>query len=113
MKRIDAMVPSMRRTEVVHRILKAGAQGVTVVESRGKGNGERPMVEGARETARYIADYNRIDTITSVVGDSKVDTVVSAIIDAAYSGKEGDGVIFVSTIDEAYQISTKSKISIS
>jgi nitrogen regulatory protein P-II 1 len=42
-----------------------------------------------------------------------VDTVVSAIIDAAYSGKEGDGVIFVSTIDEAYQISTKSKISIS
>jgi nitrogen regulatory protein PII len=64
MKRIDAMVPSMRRAEVVHRILKAGAQGVTVVESRGKGNGERPMVEGARGTARYIADYNRIDTIT-------------------------------------------------
>jgi nitrogen regulatory protein PII len=113
MKRIDAMVPSMRRAEVVHRILKAGAQGVTVVESREKGNGEKPMVEGARGTARYIADYNRIDTITSIVGDSKVDTVVSAIIDTAYRGKKGDGVIFVSTIDEAYQISTKSKISIS
>ena len=111
MKRIDAMIPSMRRSEVVHSILKAGARGVTVVESKGKGDGERPMIEGTRGTAKYIADYNRIDTITSVIGDSKVDSVVSAIIDSAYRGKKGDGVIFVSTIDEAYQISTKEKIT--
>lgn len=45
MKRIDAMMPSIKRNEVVDRIIKAGAQGVTVVESRGKGAGERPMVE--------------------------------------------------------------------
>jgi len=111
MKRIDVLVPSLRRREVVDRILEAGAQGVTVVESRGKGAGERPMVEGARGTAKYIADYNRIDTITSVVGDSQVDAVISAIMNAASRGKNGDGVIFVSTIDEAYQITTKEKIN--
>lgn len=70
MKRIDAMIPSIRRSEVVDSIIKAGAQGVTLVESRGKGDGKRPMVRG---TVKYIADYNRIDTITTVVDDLKVD----------------------------------------
>ena len=111
MKRIEAMVPSMRRREVVDSILQAGAKGVTLVESRGKGDGERPMVEGARGTAKYIADYNRIDTMITMVDDSKVDSIVSAIMNTAYRGNEGDGMIFVSTIDEAYKISTKEKIS--
>jgi nitrogen regulatory protein PII len=109
-KRIDAMVPSMRRNEVIDVILKAGAQGVTLVESRGKGAGERPMVGGARGTAKFIAGYNRIDTITTVVDDSKVKSVVSAILNAAYRGSKGDGMIFVSAVEEAYKISTKEKV---
>jgi len=36
MKRIDAMIPSIRRGEVVDGILKAGVQGVILVESRAK-----------------------------------------------------------------------------
>ncbi|MCJ8306172.1 MAG: P-II family nitrogen regulator [Nitrosopumilus sp.] len=111
MKKIEAMVPSLRRKEVVDSILNAGAQGITLVESRGKGSGERSMVSGARGTAKYIADYNRIDTITTVVDDSQVDSIVSTIMDVAYRGDNGDGMIFVSTIDEAYKISAKSKIS--
>ena len=111
MKRIDAMIPSIKRSYVVDAILKAGAQGVTVVESRGKGAGDRPMVSGAKGTAKYIAGYNRIDTITSVVNDSKLDAVVSAIMDICYTGHKGDGMIFVSTINEAYKIGTKEKVT--
>jgi nitrogen regulatory protein P-II 1 len=111
MKRIDAMIPSMKRSYVVDAILKAGAHGVTVVESRGKGAGDRPMISGAKGTAKYIAGYNRIDTITTVVNDSKLDSVVSAIIDAAYTGRKADGMIFVSTIEEAYKIGTKEKVT--
>ncbi len=105
------MIPSMRRSEVVDKILKAGAQGVTVVESRGKGAGERPMVGGARGTAKFIAGYNRIDTITTVVNDSKLNAVVSAIMAAAYRGSDGDGMIFVSAVEEAYKIGTKEKVT--
>lgn len=109
MKRIDAIVPTIRRNAVIDNILKAGAQGVTIVESRGKGPGERPKVGGARGTARYIAGYNQVDTITTVVEDSKLEKVVSLIMDAAHTGSSGDGVIFVTTIDEAYKIGTKEK----
>ncbi|NIM26143.1 MAG: P-II family nitrogen regulator [Nitrososphaeria archaeon] len=111
MKRIDALVPSIKRTEVVDKALKAGAEGITLVESRGKGSGERPMVGGARGTARYIAGYNRIDTVTIVCADSKLDEIVDAIMKAAYTGSSGDGIIFVSTVDTAYKIGTKEKIS--
>ncbi len=111
MKRIEAMIPSLKRNNVIEGILKAGAQGVTVVESRGKGAGERPMVGGARGTARYIAGYNRIDTIITIVNDSKLEPVISAILDIAHSGSKGDGMIFVSTIEEAYKIGTKEKVT--
>jgi len=111
MKRIDAMIPSMKRSEVISNILKAGAQGVTVVESRGKGAGETPMVGGARGTAKFIAGYNRIDTITTIVNDSKLESVVSSIIDVAHTGSKGDGMIFVSTVEEAYKIGTKEKVT--
>ncbi len=111
MKRIEAMIPSLKRSNVIEGILKAGAQGVTVVESRGKGAGERPMVGGARGTARYIAGYNRIDTIITIVNDSKLEPVISAILDIAHSGSKGDGMIFVSTIEEAYKIGTKEKVT--
>ncbi len=105
------MIPSLKRSEVIAGILKAGAHGVTVVESRGKGAGERPMIGGARGTAKYIAGYNRIDTVITIVNDSKLEPVVSAIMDIAHSGSKGDGMIFVSTIEEAYKIGTKEKVT--
>jgi len=48
MKRIDVLIPSMRRSEVVNSILSAGAKGVTLVESRGKGDGDRPSGRSQR-----------------------------------------------------------------
>ena len=109
MKRIDAMIQNMKRSEVIQAIMKAGAGGVTIAETRGKGAGERPVVGKARGTAKYVAEYNRTDTITTIVDDSKVDAVVNAIMDAAHTGEKGDGKIFVSAVDESYDIATRKK----
>jgi nitrogen regulatory protein P-II 1 len=68
------------------------------------------MVEGARGTARYIAEYNRTDYITTIVNDSRVDKVIKAIIDTAYTGSKGDGKIFVYTVEESYDIGNRKKI---
>lgn len=111
MKRIDAMVQTMKRSKVVDAILKAGAGGVTVAETRGKGQGDRPLVGGARGTAKYVAEYNRTDTITAIVEDSKVDAIVRAIINVTRTGSKGDGKIFVSPVEDAYNISTGQKES--
>lgn len=109
MKRIDAMIPNLKRKAVCEAIIKAGAGGVTISEDRGKGASERPTFSGARGTARYVAEYSRIDTITAVVDDSIIDTVVRAIINTVHTGSKGDGKIFVSSIDESYDITTGQK----
>lgn len=109
MKRIDAYIPTVKRRAVIKAIIKAGAEGVTVIESRGRGPGKRPMVGGTKGIARYIAEYSRIDYMTTVVEDSKVNEVVNMIMKTAHTGSRGDGKIFVYPVEESYDISTKKK----
>ncbi|MFQ5573550.1 MAG: P-II family nitrogen regulator [Nitrosopumilaceae archaeon] len=111
MKRIDAMIPSVRRNSVVAAIMDSGVPGLTISETRGRGSGKRPLVSAARASVRYIAEYNRTDLISIIVDDSKVQTVLDAIMNAAHTGKPGDGKIFVSTVEEMYDVATKSKAS--
>ena len=109
MKRIDALVPNIRRKIVCEAIIKAGAGGVTISETRGKGAGVRPTFTGAKGTARYVAEYSRTDTITTIVDDSLVDGIVKAVMNSVHTGAKGDGKIFVSPIDETYDITTGQK----
>ena len=109
MKRIEAFVPTIKRSTAVEAVIKAGAEGVTVAETRGRGPGERPMVGGARGTVRYVAEYSRTDTLITIVDDSKVDSVVQAIIQAVHTGSKGDGKIFITNVEGSYDISTRQK----
>jgi len=109
MKRIDAMIPNVKRKAVCEAIIKAGAGGVTISETRGKGAGTRPTFTGAKGTTRYVAEYSRTDTITTIVDDSKVDAIVKAVMNTVHTGAKGDGKIFVSPIDETYDITTGQK----
>lgn len=103
MKRIEAVVQSEFSKQVIKEIRKVGVGGVTLIQSLGQGAGERPEIGG-----RQI-EFNSIDVIVTVVHDSVVSSVVSAIMDTAHTGNKGDGKIFVSNIEESYDISTKEK----
>ena len=103
------MIPNLKRSHVVAAIIKAGAGGVTIAETRGLGSGERPVVGKSRGTAMYVAEYNRTDTITTIVEDSQVDAIVKAIMEIVHTGVKSDGKIFVSPVEESYDISTGQK----
>ena len=105
MKRIEVIVQSEVSKQVIRAIRKIGVGGVTLIQSLGQGAGERPEIGG-----RQI-EFNSTDVIVTVVQDSMVDSVVSAIMDVAHTGEKGDGKIFVSNIEESYDISTKEKSS--
>ena len=107
MKRVEAIIQEDKLSSVVNALKISEVGGVTITLSRGIGAGERPMMRGARGTAKFEAAYNRIATIVTVVDDSKIDTVVTAIINAASTGKAGDGKIFVTNVEEAFDIATK------
>jgi len=107
MKRIEALVPSDKLREVREAIKSSGAGGLLILGGKGQGSGERPEISGGRGTGRHLAEYNTIESIMTVVDDSKAQSVVSAILNAASTGSKGDGKVFVTTVDEAFDIGTK------
>ena len=109
MKRIEALVQTDKTSLVVDEIKKAGVKGFTVFSGKGQGKGERPMVESSRGTRRHVAEYNEVDSIVTVVDESKADAVITAIVNAAGTGSKGDGKIFVSTVDDVIDIGSQQK----
>ena len=103
MKRIEAVVQSDVSRDVVRAVSKTGVGGVTLVESLGQGAGERPEIGGKQ------IEFNSTDVIITIVNDSQVDSVITAIMDTAHTGEKGDGKIFISNVEESYDISTKQK----
>ena len=103
MKRIEAVVQSEVSRQVVRAVRNAGVGGVTLIESLGQGAGYRPEIAG-----RQI-EFNSTDVIVTVVNDSQVDSVISAIMDTAHTGQKGDGKIFVTNVEQSFDISTKEK----
>ena len=107
MKRIEAVIRADKLSNVVNSLRTVGVGGITVTQSRGVGSGQRPVIQGSRGTAKYEAEFNALNTVITIVDDSKVGDVVSAIINAAHTGNSGDGKIFVMNVEEAFDIATK------
>ncbi len=105
MKRIEVIVQSEVSKLVVRAIRKAGVEGVTLIQSLGQGTGERPEIGG------HQIEFNSTDVIITVVHDSIVNSVISSIMDVAHTGQKGDGKIFVTNVEESYDISTKEKLT--
>ena len=108
MKRLEAIVKSDKLSSVVAAIQSAGAKGVTVTNIKGKGSADRPMLRSGRGTAQIRAEYNEMDSVMTIVDDSEVSKVVSAITESCYTGKNGDGIVVVTDVVEVINIASKA-----
>ena len=71
-----------------------------------EGHGRQKGVEQEFRGKKYKTELLTKAKIEIVANDEDVDRIVKAIRDAALTGKEGDGKIFVYAIDDAIQIRT-------
>ena len=104
MKLVTAIVKPFRLDDVRNALGEVGIQGMTVSEVKGFGRqrGHTELYRGAE----YIVDFLPKTKIEVAVSDDIVDRVVEAIIDAAKTGKVGDGKIFVTSIEQVWRIRT-------
>ena len=104
MKKIEAIVKPFKLDEVKEALQEVGLQGITVTETKGFGRqkGHTELYRGAE----YIVDFLPKVRIEIVLDDGLVDQAVEAILQAARTGRIGDGKIFISTVDEAIRIRT-------
>ena len=98
MKRLDIIVKLDKVNSVVDAIKKVGVGGITILHARGQGTTDPPLVGQS---------YSR-EIIIVIVDDSKVDKLKSAISSAACTKLRGDGKIFVSNIENAFDICSGS-----
>jgi nitrogen regulatory protein P-II 1 len=109
MKRIEAIIASEKVLDVNEALKNAGVGGCTILDAKGRGKGEKPVVETGRGTGRYMSEFSVRAAIVIIVEDSDVDKVIKTIVDTVSTGSAGDGKIFVSQINEAVDIGTKKR----
>jgi nitrogen regulatory protein P-II 1 len=104
MKMIRAIIKPFKLDEVKEALVEAGVTGLTVTEVRGHGRqkGHTELYRGAE----YNVDFVPKTEISTVVPADRVDELVSTIVEAARSGKVGDGKIFVSNVEKIIRIRT-------
>ena len=104
MKRIEAYIKPFKLSDVQEALLKVGVQGMTLTEVKGFGRqkGHTELYRGAE----YHIDFIPKIKLEIAVPDSLVDQVVRTVMEAARTGKIGDGKIMIVDIQNAWRIRT-------
>ena len=104
MKKIEAIIKPFKLDEVKEALHEVGLQGITVLEAKGFGRqkGHTELYRGAE----YVVDFLPKVKLEIICSDDMVDRAVEAIVNAARTGRIGDGKIFVSTVEEVIRIRT-------
>ncbi|MBU0721098.1 P-II family nitrogen regulator [bacterium] len=104
MKRIEAVIKPFKLEDVKDALAEIGITGMTVSEVKGYGRqkGHSELYRGAE----YVVDFLPKIKMEMVVDDAMVEQVTNAIVEAARTGKIGDGKIFISNIEQIIRIRT-------
>lgn len=104
MKKIEAIIKPFKLDEVKEALQEVGLQGITVLEAKGFGRqkGHTELYRGAE----YVVDFLPKVKIELVVDDDMADSAIEAILQAAHTGRIGDGKIFITPVEEAIRVRT-------
>ncbi|TPH17637.1 P-II family nitrogen regulator [Litorilituus lipolyticus] len=104
MKLISAIIKPFKLDDVREAISEIGVEGITVSEVKGFGRqkGHTELYRGAE----YQVDFLPKVKLEIAVNDDVVERLVETITKAAYTGKIGDGKIFVYDLEQAVRIRT-------
>ncbi len=104
MKLITAIVKPFTLEDIKAGLEQSGIVGMTVSEVQGYGRqkGHPEVYRGAE----YSVDFVPKVRVEVVVDDSIADSVVDTIVNAARTGKIGDGKVWVSPVDSVVRVRT-------
>lgn len=104
MKKIEAIVKPHKLDAVKEALQAAGVTGMTAYDVKGFGRqkGHKEIYRGAE----YQVDFVPKVKIECVVDDELVEAAERAIVEAARTGKIGDGKVFVTAVESAVRIRT-------
>ena len=104
MKQIVAVIKPFKLDEVREALSEVGVHGLTVTEVKGFGRqkGHTELYRGAE----YVVDFLPKLKTETVVSDDILEQAIEEIRKAAYTGRIGDGKIFVFDVEQVIRIRT-------
>ena len=104
MKLVTAIIKPFKVEEVRASLDEIGVSGMTMTEVKGFGRqkGHTELYRGAE----YVVDFLPKVKVEIALTDDMVERAVEAIVNAAQTGKIGDGKIFISNLEEVIRIRT-------
>ena len=104
MKLITAIIKPFKLDDVREALTEIGITGITVTEVKGFGRqkGHTELYRGAE----YVVDFLPKVKLEIAVSEEVKDQAVTAIVNAANTGKIGDGKVFISNLEQVVRIRT-------
>jgi nitrogen regulatory protein P-II 1 len=107
MKKIEAIIQPFKLDEVKDALKAIGVDGMTVSEVRGHGRqkGHAEVYRGQE----YHVDLVPKIKLEMVISTERADEVIHAVLEAARTGRIGDGKIFVYDVAETIRIRNEER----
>ena len=107
MKKIEAIIKPFKIEAVKDALTEMGIRGMTVSEVKGFGRqkGQSDIYRGSEYTVGFLPKVK----FEIVLPDNQVQKAIQVIVEAARTGKIGDGKVFVVGIEEATRIRTRER----
>ncbi|WP_020495188.1 MULTISPECIES: P-II family nitrogen regulator [Sciscionella] len=104
MKLVTAIVKPFTLDDVKEALERLGILGMTVSEVQGYGRqkGHTEVYRGAE----YSVDFVPKVRVEVVVEDEQVDKVIEVVVDAARTGKIGDGKVWSTPVEQIVRVRT-------
>jgi nitrogen regulatory protein P-II 1 len=104
MKLVTGIVKPFALGDVKDALEKRGILGMTVTEVQGFGRqkGHTEVYRGAE----YSVDFVPKIRVEVVVDEVQVDKTIDALVEAARTGKIGDGKVWVTSVDTVIRVRT-------
>ena len=104
MKQVTAVIKPFKLDDVKSALEGVGVQGMTVSEVQGFGRqrGHTEVYRGAEYTVDLVPKV-RVDIL---VDDFDADKVVDSVVEAARTGKIGDGKVWVTPVEALVRVRT-------
>jgi len=107
MKKIEAVIRPGKVGSVCTALDKIGYPGIMITEI--EGHGKQKGIEQEFRGKIYKTELMNKAKIEVVVNDKDLDKTVKAIREGAFTGKVGDGKIFIYPMDNVIRIRTEEK----
>jgi len=104
MKLIKAYIRTNMIDKVIHALEDAGFTDMTVIDVRAIRGGIDP--KDLDYSVEFAERYMNVAKLEIVMQDDHVESAKETILKTARTGKKGDGLIYISPVDEAIHIRT-------